>query len=373
MSYRGKKKKSNNIGSILLLLIVILSIPAIIFKNDIIIYLNGFNSKYNKETTKVLKESNKYREINSKKYSKTLEEIINTEYYDSKYIDSYIEIDYQENESFLENITSLLNIGYTPIDINNIYSKLNNDNIEIIKNNKYVDKISDILELSYFKDSLLNRYINFYNNKECNYTDAITYVNIGLDNEYYTNVINLDNKDDLTVLVNKYHNLGSDYTPTDLVEVNPSYRTKYGKLKKIAYDNFIKMADDAKKDEIKLYVGSGYRSYQTQYDLYNYYVSVDGKKEADTYSARPGYSEHQTGLAIDIAGGNWNFIEANTSEYDWLINNAYKYGFILRYPKDKEWITGYIYEPWHYRYVGEDIAKYIQETKLTYDEYMARK
>lgn len=374
MSNRRKKKKNNKkLVSIFLLIFILLSIPLFIFKDKVIDYITTFNSHYNKEAIKVLKESNKFKEINSKKYSKTLEEIVNTEYYNSKYIDSYIEIDYQEDKKFLENITALLNIGYSSGEINNIYSKLDNDKIEIIINNKYIDKISDILKLSYFKGSLLDRYIAFYNSKEYNYTDAITYVNIGLDKDYYTNVINLDNRDDLTVIVNKYHNLGSDYIPSDLVEVKSSYRTKYGQLKRIANDNFEKMADDAKKEGILLLVSSGYRSYTTQYNLYNYYVSVDGKKEADTYSARPGYSEHQTGLAIDIAGSNWNFIEDNTSEYNWLINNAHKYGFILRYPKDKEWITGYMYEPWHYRYVGDDISKYIQETGLTYDEYMARK
>ncbi len=371
MKRRKRKKKNKYIISILLF--IILSIPLFIYKNQIIDYISLLNSDYNKETIKVLKENNKFKYINSKKYSKTLEKIVNTDYFDSKYIDSYTEINYKEEDNFLENIASLLNIGYTSDDINNIYSKLSNDNITLLKNNKYVDKISDILELSYFKDNLLNRYINYYTSKEYNYTDAITYVNIGLDNEYYTNTTNIDNKDDITVLVNKYHNLGNDYIPSDLVDVNSSYRTKENKLKKVANDNFVTMADDAKKEGIKLLVGSGYRSYKTQYDLYNYYVSVDGKKEADTYSARPGYSEHQTGLAIDIVGSNWSFIEANTKEYNWLIDNSYKYGFILRYPKGKERITGYIYEPWHYRYVGKDIATYIHENSLTYDEYMARK
>lgn len=370
---RRRKNKKINLGICILFIVILLTIPAIIYKDKIIDYMHTYKSDYSKKTIKVLKENNKFEYINSKKYSKTLEEIINTDYFDSKYLDSYIEIDYQDNDKFLENISTLLNIGYNSKDINNIYSKLNNENIEIIKNNKYVDRLSNILELSYFKESLLNRYINFYTSKEYSYIDAITYVNIGLDNEYYTNVINLDNRDDLTVLVNKYHNLGKDYTPSDLVEVKEKYRVKANKLKKIANDNFEIMSDAAKADGITLYVSSGYRSYDYQNNLYNYYVSVDGKKEADRYSARPGYSEHQTGLAIDIANGSHNFIEDNSKEYKWLINNSYKYGFILRYPKDKEWITGYMYEPWHYRYVGEDIAKYIQETKLTYDEYMARK
>lgn len=372
MKHRKKRKHSKQKG-LISLLIIILIIIAFIYKDKIINYIDIYKSDYSKETIEALKENNQFEYINSKKYSKTLEEIINTEYFNKEYLDSYIEIEYQEDEQFLENITKLLNIGYNSNDINNIYTKLEKDNINILTTNKYIDKISDILELSYFKDSLLNRYINFYTSKEYNYTDAITYVNIGLDNDYYTNVIDVIDKDSLTVLVNKYHNLGNNYTPSDLVDVKENYRTKANKLKKIANDNFEKMADAAKKDGISLYVSSGYRSYEYQNNLYNYYVSIDGKKEADRYSARPGYSEHQTGLAIDIANGSYNFIEDNTKEYNWLINNAYKYGFILRYPKSKEWITGYMYEPWHYRFVGEEIAKYTYDNDITYDEYIARK
>ena len=107
-------------------------------------------------------------------------------------------------------------------------------------------------------------------------------------------------------------------------------------------------------------------------NLYNYYVSIDGIEEADTYSARPGFSEHQTGLAVDIANINKTLIEENDKEFTWLKNNAHKYGFILRYQKNAEKITGYIYEPWHYRYVGTELASYIYSNNITYDEYIAR-
>ena len=117
---------------------------------------------------------------------------------------------------------------------------------------------------------------------------------------------------------------------------------------------------------------STYRSYEYQVDLYNRYVKTDGKEAADTYSGRPGNSEHQTGLAMDIANKN-GFISKGDKEYDWLVNNSYKYGFILRYPKGSETITGYMYEEWHYRYLGKEAAKEIKNTGLTYDEYMARK
>ncbi len=114
------------------------------------------------------------------------------------------------------------------------------------------------------------------------------------------------------------------------------------------------MFNDAKKEGLNIYISSGFRSYNTQKNLYNNYVARDGQNAADTYSARPGHSEHQTGLAFDVNQINSSF--DNTAEAKWLASNCYKYGFILRYPKGKENETGYIYESWHFRYVGTDLA-----------------
>ena len=125
--------------------------------------------------------------------------------------------------------------------------------------------------------------------------------------------------------------------------------------------------------QIYIYGGSGYRSYSYQQNLYDRYVSQNGKKEADTFSARAGFSEHQTGLAMDILNHKWDYIDESDKEYTWLINNSYKYGYILRYLKNKEHITGYIYEPWHFRYVGIELATEITKLGITYDEYIAKK
>ena len=126
-------------------------------------------------------------------------------------------------------------------------------------------------------------------------------------------------------------------------------------------DAFNEMKKAASLDGYDLYIGSGYRSYKTQNTVYNNYVKRDGKTKADTYSARPGHSEHQTGLAIDIcARGGYKCIGSGfdgTKPANWLSENAYKYGFILRYPKGKTNETGYKFESWHYRYVGKELAK----------------
>jgi D-alanyl-D-alanine carboxypeptidase len=142
------------------------------------------------------------------------------------------------------------------------------------------------------------------------------------------------------LIANKTYPLPSTYKP--------------GGLTSTTQEAFDKMKAGAKKDGINLVIKSGYRSYATQKSTYNYYVSRDGVAKADTYSARPGHSEHQTGLAMDLNIINDTF--HNTKEAKWLASNCYKYGFILRYPKGKTNETGYKYESWHFRYVGVDLA-----------------
>lgn len=129
-----------------------------------------------------------------------------------------------------------------------------------------------------------------------------------------------------------------------------------------------KMIAAAKNEGINLFLKSGYRSYSTQKTLYNNYVARDGVAAADRYSARPGHSEHQTGLAFDLNSLDQSFGE--TKEGKWLAENCHKYGFIIRYPKDKESVTGYMYEPWHVRYLGEDIAKSVYESGKCLEEYL---
>ena len=170
---------------------------------------------------------------------------------------------------------------------------------------------------------------------------------------------NIEVKNGLTyvngiLIVNKTYSVPKDYNP--------------GSLTIEAKNAFDEMQKSASNDNIKLWIASGYRSYSLQTSLYNNYVLKDGKEKADTYSARPGHSEHQTGLAMDL-----NIIDSSfegTPEAIWIASNCYKYGFIVRYPKGKENITGYKYEPWHVRYLGKDIAKKVYESGKTLEEYL---
>lgn len=127
------------------------------------------------------------------------------------------------------------------------------------------------------------------------------------------------------------------------------------------------MVDAARADGISLWIISGYRSYETQEILYNNYVANNGQAEADTYSARPGHSEHQTGLAFDINQISYSF--GDTAAGQWVAEHAAEYGFIIRYPQEKQHITGYVYEPWHLRYLGTDLAMDVAESGLCLEEY----
>ena len=156
-----------------------------------------------------------------------------------------------------------------------------------------------------------------------------------------------------TLIANKTYSLPASYAPGDLTEACAAA--------------FRKMQQAAWKDGIDLYIVSGYRSYSTQQRIYNNYCARDGKAVADTYSARPGHSEHQSGLAMDLNSLYASF--AYTAEGRWLAANAYKYGFIIRYQKNKQAITGYVYEPWHVRYLGEALAADVYQSGLCLEEY----
>ena len=174
------------------------------------------------------------------------------------------------------------------------------------------------------------------------------------------------------MLINKYNGLDEYFVPSDLVSVDKEYAIdSKQKANKEMYEAFIKMSDDCKKETgYKVIFRSGYRDYKSQEDTYNLYLKTYGKKYADSYAAHAGFSEHQTGLAVDIKAESSNTF-AGTKESNWLSKNAHKYGFILRYKKETEDITGYKYESWHYRYVGS-IAEKVYESKMTYDEYYIR-
>jgi len=177
----------------------------------------------------------------------------------------------------------------------------------------------------------------------------------------------LDDPSSLWVVVNKQRPLNpKTYAPTDLSPIGN------GQKMRLAAANQLKLLFDAAKSaSYTLIAESGYRSYRTQVSVYNHEVSAFGQTKADSESARPGYSEHQTGWAVDIGSpGCYEDCFGTKPASKWLLANAYRYGFILRYPVDKSTITGYRNEPWHFRYVGVDLAAELHNTRTeTLEEF----
>ena len=181
----------------------------------------------------------------------------------------------------------------------------------------------------------------------------------------------------ITVLVNRKYLLPSTYAPADLIEAKIRFSFNYSndkrKLRKEAAKSLEKMFKAAEKKKIILYGVSGYRSYARQKQIYDQNVARRGKSATDTVSARPGSSEHQTGLTIATSarsvGCQLSQAFGDTKEGKWVAKNAHKYGYIIRYPYGKSKITGYHYEPWHIRYVGIPVATYLYKNKLTLEEY----
>jgi D-alanyl-D-alanine carboxypeptidase len=212
------------------------------------------------------------------------------------------------------------------------------------------------------------------NLKKAYYTILVIFLLLFLksdDKEFYKDIKDIENPDSYLVLVNKNNKLDKNYVPKDLelLSLNNSYEYKY--LRKQAKEAFENLSNDAKALGYRIIAVSAYRDYDYQEKLFNYYVNEKGLEYALRSSAKSGHSEHQTGLALDVEGSNKDYNKFEESiEADWMKKNAYKYGFILRYPKGSENITGFKYEPWHYRYVGIKEAKYIYENNITLEEYL---
>lgn len=243
-----------------------------------------------------------------------------------------------------------------------------------IFNNDLHKIIGDILNVSdsdIFHAERFQKYITCHSNVPSYAVwEVIFRANLGLDFPFYDNAATIENPNELNVLVNKYHRLPEGFGQTNLVNMNREYTVNDGKqylLRDDAYLNFVRMSDAAKIEGIPIKAISAYRTEDYQRMLYTNKVRTAGQIHADNYSARPGFSEHQTGLAVDINSTSTSF--EYTSAFAWLQNHAHEYGFIMRYPRGKEWITGYSYEPWHYRYVGADIAYAVHAEGITYDEY----
>ena len=286
-------------------------------------------------------------------------------------VDKFKEYKYHQTNEY-----HLLEKGYNKEETSEIL-KLDDELIKYFLNNEKNSKIISLIKEKYYLNKKFDKYIEYLNDNPTLDTETIVRdINIHLNYDFYEQTYKANTNLDTAILVNKYYYLESDYIPDDLVNISQTYswgENGSQKTRQVVYDAFIDMWNAANKEGYYLMVNSSFRNYQDQESVYNAYKNTSGETYANSIATKPGFSEHQTGLALDIfskSNTNKNTFK-DTPEAKWLKENAYKYGFILRYPEEFEEVTGITFEPWHYRYVGKDIAKYIYENNITFDEYYA--
>ena len=283
---------------------------------------------------------------------------------------------YNEYKYHQTNEYKLTVVGYTLDESKLIIEKLNDENETYFVENEKDDNIISLLNEKYFLEKNLHDYLDYkIKNKKTDYSDVVAIVNVHANKDWYDNktIKETDMSKGNLILVNKFNYLSEDYIPEDLTNISLNYAYDNNKVTKETNDAYVEMAIAAKKEGITLLANSSFRTYTRQEEVYKDFYYSKGISYADQYAARPGHSEHQTGLSIDIftSGSSTTENFEDSDAFKWLSKNAHKYGFILRYPKGKEYLTGYSYESWHYRYVGIETATKVYESKLTYDEYYA--
>ena len=266
----------------------------------------------------------------------------------------------------------LLQVGYSKEEVIKL-DKLKDKTKDYLLTIEYNDEIIPLTKEKYFIEKNLKKYLEYSKENKKSLTDVVAIINVGSNNEWYTNTKKSDISKQELMLTNKFYSLDNSYNSDNMVKISKEY--SYGDNQMVTsetFDAFLSMFKAAKKENLTLIINSSYRSYEDQEAIYNEYKNTRGEEYANKIAAKAGFSEHQTGMAVDIQtyGSTANTFES-FDEFKWLQDNAHKYGFILRYPKDKEYLTGYEYESWHYRYVGIEAATYIYKNNITFDEYYA--
>lgn len=344
-------KLRRNIAKLILVLIIL--IPIIIINKTKILNLTVYvpNIKYSHVIDSMFEVGYTKDEVND-----TLE---------------YLKKKNKLNDETKNYILKLDSKGYSKNTIDYLIRNINKTQMTEFLARKYNKDYEIYIKHNLFDYSKFERYLAYQKKHKDLSIDQIVYrIELNLDKTYYEDSTMIKNPDDITVLTNKYLEIPEDYEPKDLVDMDDKYANNtYGqkKLRKEAYDAFVKMVDAAKEDGVKFYAESAYRSFSYQEKIYKNYVNSNGQEKANKYAAKPGFSEHELGLAIDLAN-IWT-ITTKGEEYKWLSKNAHKYGYIFRYKEQWEDITGYSAESWHIRYVGEKVATDVVKKNMSYEEY----
>lgn len=265
--------------------------------------------------------------------------------------------------------------GYNKEEVIYLKNELKNEELNELLAIKYNEYIIELFKQKYFRFDKLEEYLKYYDGAlNISSEEVVTKVNTHTTTDFYEEIKDADTSKSELMLVNKIYKLNENYEPEDLVTISNIYAYSGKQISNSILDNVTELIDSAKEANLKLIVSQGYRSYKSQEEAYQNYKMNYGIREADIYVARAGHSDYQTGFSLNIVPYGKIIENAEESEeYKWLIENAHSYGFIQRYPKDKENITGFKYDPWRLRYVGIEAATYIHSKNITFEEYYGYK
>ena len=307
-------------------------------------------------------------------------------------IAKYVELGYKQetaekifslSQEIKDNLLNVYNSDYEEIINSGIFSeenlyaysnsKLDIDTFLYLKANKY--EINNNFMKLYNDPFFILEKLDFYLKYEKDFNDTrslVEYVNTKAYKKPYEEYELSDLTKGNLIIASKIYYLDK-YEPSDLIDADKGYYvSSSAKMKEEAWLAYKEMADAAREEKLYFYISTAYRSFEQQEKIYNNYLKNDSQEVVDTYSSRAGFSDHQIGLTCDLRLKNGTFDGfGKTKEAKWLKENAYKYGYIQRYPEGKQAITGYMEESWHYRYVGKEAAKIIHENNITFDEYYA--
>ena len=282
---------------------------------------------------------------------------------------NYAKISFVDHKSLIKNINKLLEKGYSNSDVSIILTHGSEEDVIEFTKRERVRYLEEFLDFPYAKIKYYDRYIAYTDETGEDEKTTVIHVNLNMDKKEYEDAVTED-VFSYDMLVNKFHYLEEEFIPNDLIEISEEYRggTEVVLANRTAVNAVIQMIESASIDGLELVVNSSYRSHADQIEIAEFYRKWYGDNYVENYIAKPGYSEHQTGLAFDM-GSKKSKTFADSKEYEWIIKNAHKYGFIARFTKRGQSITGYRSEPAHFRYVGKEIAEYIYKHNITFEEY----